>query len=74
MYVNAALGIDLTKEPEDTTLLSPLNILLDKRKAVTLVLDAVLMREAQIRIHPMNDTCTSVVTPNDLNRFLNTVE
>lgn len=53
---------------------TPLALINDKEKAVQPIIDAELLQQDYIQIHPMQNDATVVLTPNDLLKFLSLIE
>jgi Ala-tRNA(Pro) deacylase len=61
--LRAALGV----EPGAVT---PFAVINDADHAVTVILDAAMMRHAQLNYHPLDNTQTTTIARDDLVRFL----
>lgn len=57
-------------EPGSVT---PLALINDKEQAVQVVIDADLLKQEYIQIHPLKNDATVVITPADLIKFLNSI-
>ena len=55
-------------EPGSVT---PFGIMNDKENLVTVVLDKEMMDTDYVNFHPLTNTATITITPNDLQKFLN---
>jgi Ala-tRNA(Pro) deacylase len=58
---------NLGVEPGSVT---PLALINDKEQAVQVILDAELLKQKQIQVHPLKNDTTVVITPTDLITFL----